>query len=134
MWGAKGSLVRAPNPADTPCPASVANIASLRTTADAMADALVRGDVASVGAYLADYWSQKKRMCEAEPPGVTAMLAALYGRGLIYGGALTGAGGGGFLIVVTKRPNARAELAAALAGTAAEFYDVAVDGEGLVVS
>ena len=116
-------------------PASVANIAALVETAHDMADALSAADVPGVGAHLSAYWAQKKRMCHAEPPAVARMLAALRERDVIHGGALAGAGGGGFLLVVTKRPHARAELAAALADMpAAELHDVAIDGEGLALS
>ena len=115
-------------------PASVANIRHLVATADGMAHALRAGDVAAVGMHLTHYWEQKKRMCDAEPARVTAMLDALYARELIYGASLTGAGGGGFMLVVTRRPHAREELASALAGSGAVLHDVAVDSDGLTVS
>ena len=90
-------------------PASVANIASLVATADAMASALRAGDIPAVGCHVADYWAQKKRMCDAEPPAVSRMLGAMHAKGLLHGASLAGAGGGGFLLAVTKRPHARKE-------------------------
>ena len=73
-------------------------------------------------------------MCDAEPAAVAQMLEKLYAQRLIHGASLAGAGGGGFLVLVTRRPHARAELEAALSGTGAVFYDVAVDGDGLELS
>ena len=115
-------------------PASVSNIGELIATARAMASALHAADIAAVGAHLDDYWAQKRRMCDAEPVEVARMLQSLRSKGLIYGGSLAGAGGGGFLLVITRRPHARDELAEALAGTSAEIYEAAIDCDGLVLS
>ena len=118
-------------------PASVANIAALVDTAHSMAQALSAGDVPAVGQHLAAYWEQKKKMCDAEPERVAQMLDALFRKGVIHGGALAGAGGGGFLLVVTVRPHARAEVEEALSGgepPLAEIVEVDVDREGLTLS
>ena len=115
-------------------PKSVNNIANLVSTADAMAKAIREADIPSIGVRLADYWRQKKNMCDAGPPAVTSMIGRLHEKDLIHGAELTGAGGGGFLLVVTKKPRARASLEAALEGMGVEFYDLAVDGEGLAVA
>lgn len=118
-------------------PASVRNMHALLATADGMAKALVAADIDSVGAHLRQYWEQKKRMCDAEPGYVTATLKVLYDRQLISGASLAGAGGGGFLLVVTRRPHARAELADALSGAGIRdlaFHDVAVDEVGMELS
>jgi fucokinase len=78
----------------------------------------------------------------AEPPAVTAMIAAL--RPHIFGASLCGAGGGGFLVGISREPGARATVEAALRADAAfgalaggsgwEVFDCAVDTQGLVVA
>ena len=82
----------------------------------------------ALGACLDAYWEQKKRMCDAEPPAVTKMLARL--RPLVHGAALAGAGGGGFLFCVTKEPDAADAVRAALDGEG-ELREVAIDEDGL---
>jgi fucokinase len=56
-----------------------------------------------------------------------------------FGMALAGAGGGGFMYVISKEPNARASMEAIVAGlsqtpTDVSFHDVKIDTEGLVLS
>ena len=68
-------------------------------------------------------------MCDAEPEAVSRMLAKL--RPLVHGATLTGAGGGGFLLLVTKEPDAREAVRAALADEQVVLHDVSVDEEGL---
>jgi len=80
-------------------------VAALRSNAIAMAASIARQDIAAVGACLDTYWSQKKRMAaHAEPAEVTAMLAVL--RPHVHGASLCGAGGGGFLVGVSKERHA----------------------------
>lgn len=82
-------------------------VSNLRSTAVSMAQALSLRDPEAVGTALNAYWEQKKRMAPmAEPVSVTAMLAAI--RPHIYGASLCGAGGGGFLVGVSKEPRAQA--------------------------
>ena len=76
-------------------------------------------------------------MCDAEPPAVAALLAALRASGAIRGASLMGAGGGGFMLLVTRRPRAKAEVEALLAragGAACEVYEAAVDVAGMEVA
>jgi fucokinase len=76
---------------------------ALRHTAVDMAAALAARDVGRAGAALDAYWAQKKLMAPlAEPAEVTAMIAVL--RPLLAGASLCGAGGGGFLVGLTKEP------------------------------
>ena len=63
------------------------------------------------------------------PNQVSRMLAKL--RPLVHGATLTGAGGGGFLLLVTKEPDAREAVRAALADEQVVLHDVSVDEEGL---
>ena len=87
-------------------PAILANVHALVSNAHAMERALLDGDVAAVGACLDAYWAQKKIMCDAEPEAVTRMLAKV--RPLVFGATLAGAGGGGFMLLVTREPHAGA--------------------------
>uniref|UniRef100_A0ABM0MGI0 L-fucose kinase-like n=1 Tax=Saccoglossus kowalevskii TaxID=10224 RepID=A0ABM0MGI0_SACKO len=65
----------------------------------------VGGDIEKVGECLNTYWSQKKVMAPGcEPKLVGCMMEAL--KPSVYGQALAGAGGGGFMYVLTKKPNA----------------------------
>ena len=80
-----------------------ATVERLRATAAGMAGALAARDMGAVGAALGDYWAQKKAMAPlAEPEDVTHMLAALAPH--ILGASLCGAGGGGFLVGLTREP------------------------------
>ena len=110
-------------------PAILANVRALVANAATLEDALVAGDVEAVGRCVGAYWEQKKRMCDAEPEAVSRMLAKL--RPLVHGATLTGAGGGGFLLLVTKEPDAREAVRAALADEQVVLHDVSVDEEGL---
>ena len=113
---------------------------ALRSTAVDMAQALAARDAQRVGAALDAYWSQKKRMAPmAEPAEVTAMIEVL--RPHITGASLCGAGGGGFLVGVTKIAGAAASgvLSDALANDVrtkdipCSFHKCTVDCEGIVV-
>ena len=120
--------------------ASADTIAGLVNTSHDMARALAAADMRAAGGALAAYWEQKKSMCDAEPPAVARVLRTLYGRRLIYGAALAGAGGGGFLVMVTVEPHARQAVEAAVLDEIRDsdeqmvFYDVGVDERGLNLS
>ena len=120
--------------------ASADTIAGLVDTSHDMARALAAADMRAAGGALAAYWEQKKSMCDAEPPAVARVLRTLYGRRLIYGAALAGAGGGGFLVMVTVEPHARQAVEAAVLDEIRDsdeqmvFYDVGVDERGLNLS
>ena len=110
-------------------PAILENVRGLVSNAGALEAALLRGDVAAVGACVSAYWEQKKQMCDAEPEAVSRMLAKL--RPLVHGATLAGAGGGGFLLLVTKDPDAREAVSAALADEQVVLHDVRIDRHGL---
>ena len=113
-------------------PAILANVHGLVANAEAMQSALLRGDIAAVGVCLDTYWAQKKMMCDAEPEVVTRMLTKV--RPLVHGATLAGAGGGGFMLLITKEPHAGAAVAAALCDEQIELHDAAIDPKGLRVS
>lgn len=85
-------------------PEIVETVYGLVTLSSEAAAAIVEEDVAKVGACLSKYWSQKKCMAEGcEPEFVAKMIASFQKH--IYGASLAGAGGGGFLALITKEPN-----------------------------
>lgn len=62
------------------------------------------GDLAGVGSCMDHYWELKKKMAPGcEPVAVSAMMKKL--RPFVHGVCLAGAGGGGFMYVLTKQPN-----------------------------
>ena len=100
---------------------------------------LVREDIRGVGETLGRYWAHKKKMAAGcEPPVVTKMMSALAED--VWGQELTGAGGGGFLVAITKEAGSQGKLEAKLrqALTPVElaevtFHSVQIDLEGLAV-
>ena len=114
-------------------------VAALRSNAIAMTNAIALQDPRAVGACLNTYWEQKKRMAaHAEPSEVTAMLAVL--RPHVYGASLCGAGGGGFLVGISRERDFTSrvdEILRSDPSTSALAFSVhacTVDNVGLVVS
>lgn len=65
----------------------------------------ISGNLEVVGKCLSEYWQQKKVMAPGcEPEAVGRMMDAL--RPHTLGMSMAGAGGGGFLYLLTKEPNA----------------------------
>ncbi|NWW92499.1 FUK kinase, partial [Rhynochetos jubatus] len=84
-------------------PSTVQNTDALVSNAEECAQALRQGNLPLVGTCLDRYWQQKKCMAPGcEPLAVGHMMAAL--RPYVHGQCLAGAGGGGFLYVITKAP------------------------------
>ena len=94
-------------------PEIVATVKSLTTTATQAANAIQEEDIVKVGACLSKYWTQKKCMAEGCEPEFVAKMIASFDE-LIHGASLAGAGGGGFMAVITKEPNVRDKLRAQL--------------------
>ncbi|XP_022083958.1 L-fucose kinase-like [Acanthaster planci] len=117
-------------------PYIVENCDNLTKTAWECKKAFEEGDFEKVGACMNTYWSQKKVMAPgSEPLVVQRMMAALQAH--VYGQCLAGAGGGGFMYVLTKEPNAIdkvTEILSSLEG-AHEFtvHSVELDGAGIEV-
>jgi len=110
-------------------PAIMANVAGLVNNAVALREALRTADIPAVGKCLGTYWAQKKKMCDAEPASITKMMSKL--QPLVHGAALAGAGGGGFLIMVTKEPDAAEAVAHALRDEEVTLHKVAIHLQGL---
>jgi len=73
------------------------------------ADAAQAADIDKVGECLNKFWQLKKAMAGSdsgvEPRVVADVLSTLKEQGAIVGGSLCGAGGGGFLAVITREGN-----------------------------
>ena len=115
----------------------VANTRSLVENSSACSRAIVGGDMAALGACLDAYWVQKKRMAPSCNPAVIhqAMEAM---QPHVYGQTLLGAGGGGFMLALTKEPLAGRQLVAMLQQTVPgtesfEIFPMSIDEQGLQV-
>jgi fucokinase len=83
----------------------------LYQTAENMKRALLAGNIDSVGKLLTEYWNQKRLIAQGsdtEPLRVSEMMSKL--KSLIFGYSLAGAGGGGFVILITRDPNMMPEI------------------------
>ncbi|XP_009701652.1 PREDICTED: L-fucose kinase [Cariama cristata] len=90
-------------------PSTVQNADALVSNAEECAQALRQGNLPLIGKCLDCYWQQKKCMAPGcEPLAVGRMMDAL--RPYVYGQCLAGAGGGGFLYVLTKAPRQKEAL------------------------
>nr|XP_020653568.1 L-fucose kinase isoform X1 [Pogona vitticeps] len=95
-------------------PAVVQNASALVGNAEACAQALREGDLALLGSCLNRYWLQKKKMAPGcEPLAVRHVMEVL--KPYVYGQSLAGAGGGGFLCLLTKAPGKQDDLRRILA-------------------
>ena len=116
-------------------PALVTNTDNLVSNAKASEEALALGDLEAVGKCVGEYWEHKKIMAPGcEPTFVRQMMDCM--RPFAYGQSMAGAGGGGFMYVVSKKPNAAAELEAVVRANVPDvenvrFHNVAVDDIGL---
>ncbi|XP_028287214.1 L-fucose kinase [Parambassis ranga] len=85
-------------------PAMVQNAQQLVSNSEESARACSEGSLLRLGRCLDRSWQQKKLMAPGcEPTSVRAMMDAL--RPLVLGQSLAGAGGGGFLYVLTREPH-----------------------------
>ncbi|CAK6954595.1 L-fucose kinase [Scomber scombrus] len=84
-------------------PSMVQNAHQLVANSEDCARACTDGSLSGLGLCLDRSWQQKKLMAPGcEPASVRAMMDAL--RPLVLGQSLAGAGGGGFLYVLTREP------------------------------
>ena len=99
----------------------VATLTQLRSDAYLMRDALVAGDIEQFGNLLTRYWKGKKILNpDTTNPTIDVMLDSV--SDLCYGYGITGAGGGGFLMLLAKNGTARSEIEGRLAQTQAIIY------------
>ncbi|XP_054054964.1 L-fucose kinase isoform X2 [Rissa tridactyla] len=117
-------------------PSAVQNADALVSNAEECAQALRQGNLPLIGKCLDRYWQQKKCMAPGcEPLAVGRMMDAL--RPYVYGQCLAGAGGGGFLYVLTKAPRQKEALHQILAKTQGlgnfSIHSIEVDTGGFSV-
>nr|XP_033798542.1 L-fucose kinase [Geotrypetes seraphini]XP_033798543.1 L-fucose kinase [Geotrypetes seraphini]XP_033798544.1 L-fucose kinase [Geotrypetes seraphini]XP_033798545.1 L-fucose kinase [Geotrypetes seraphini]XP_033798546.1 L-fucose kinase [Geotrypetes seraphini]XP_033798547.1 L-fucose kinase [Geotrypetes seraphini]XP_033798548.1 L-fucose kinase [Geotrypetes seraphini] len=117
-------------------PAIVQNADALVSNAEECACAFSQGDLLKLGECLNCYWQQKKNMAPGcEPLAVRHIMDAL--QPFVYGQSLAGAGGGGFLYVLTKQPKQRENLQKVLANTQGvgkfRMHSIEVDMVGISV-
>ncbi|CAM9452828.1 unnamed protein product [Bubo scandiacus] len=117
-------------------PSAVQNADALVSNAEECAQALRQGNLPLFGECLDRYWHQKKCMAPGcEPRAVGRMMDVL--RPYVYGQCLAGAGGGGFLYVLTKAPRQKEALHQILAKTEGlgnfSIHSIEVDTDGFSV-
>ncbi|XP_030907750.2 L-fucose kinase isoform X4 [Melopsittacus undulatus] len=117
-------------------PSAVQNVDALVRNAEECAQALRQGNLPLIGKCLDCYWQQKKCMAPGcEPLAVGRMMDAL--RPYVYGQCLAGAGGGGFLYVLTRAPRQKEVLHQILAKTEGlgnfSIHSIKVDTSGFSV-
>nr|XP_054309747.1 L-fucose kinase isoform X3 [Pongo pygmaeus] len=115
-------------------PAVVQNARSLVRQTEECAEGFRQGSLPLLGQCLTSYWEQKKLMAPGcEPLAVRRMMDVL--APYVHGQSLAGAGGGGFLYLLTKEPQQKEALEAVLAKTEGlgnySIHLVEVDTQGL---
>ncbi|XP_072135383.1 L-fucose kinase isoform X1 [Mobula birostris] len=117
-------------------PSIVQNTDALVRNAEECAQAFIKGDLSWIGRCLNTYWQQKKCMAPGcEPLAVREMMTILQPH--VYGQSLAGAGGGGFLYLLTRKPRQKEAIKRIL--TASEglgnfsIHEVEIDETGLTV-
>ena len=109
-------------------------VGSLKTGAEAAADAIRRHDADAFAEAVNGYWRDKKLL---DPGSTNDRVEELVGRIGNHAAALTltGAGGGGFMFVLAKSRNdaaaIRRELSAHAPTSQARFYSMSIDPSGL---
>ncbi|XP_022341951.2 L-fucose kinase-like isoform X3 [Crassostrea virginica] len=101
------------------------------------AHGFIDGDLQKVGSCLDKYWAMKKILAPGcETPTIAKLMAA--SRPFAYGMCMAGAGGGGFLYVLTKDTNHKhllIDILDTVEGTEGkEIYECSIDTEGLILS
>eukprot|EP00040_Diaphanoeca_grandis_P034079 m.209883 g.209883 ORF g.209883 m.209883 type:complete len:1113 (-) comp33054_c0_seq1:185-3523(-) len=120
-------------------PDLVANTDALTTTAEECRQAFIDQDLSKIGECLDAYWEQKKLMAPGcEPSFVRSMMDVM--RPHTFGQAMAGAGGGGFMFVITKEPNASKKMEDLVRSHKipgvddVRFHEVEVDEIGILIT
>ncbi|KAF7656552.1 hypothetical protein LDENG_00039590 [Lucifuga dentata] len=117
-------------------PSMVQNAQQLVANSEECARACSEGSLPRLGLCLDRSWQQKKLMAPGcEPASVRAMMEAL--RPLALGQSLAGAGGGGFLYLLTREPQQRQAVLQVLNNTLGlgdfSVHSVELDMDGITV-
>ena len=119
-------------------PEIVQNVDDLTSNAEICADAWRKGDLEKMGQVLNTYREQKKIMApDSEPREICEIINSV--KPHVHGCCLAGAGGGGYLFVITKQPNQHEELKRILQNLSTQnnlytVHRIEVDTEGLTVT
>ncbi|XP_038561064.1 L-fucose kinase [Micropterus salmoides] len=117
-------------------PSMVQNAQQLVSNSEDCAAACSDGSLSRLGLCLDRSWQQKKLMAPGcEPASVRAMMEAL--RPLVLGQSLAGAGGGGFLYLLTREPQQKEAVLQVLNNTPGlgdfSVHSVELDMDGITV-
>nr|XP_058947533.1 L-fucose kinase-like [Pocillopora verrucosa] len=117
-------------------PKITVNADDLVKNAEEAAKALRGGNIEKLGECMNCYRKQKCIMASGtEPKGISEMMKAL--EPLVLGQTLTGAGGGGFLVLLTKEPNMADKVRAVIERNKPSdelaFFEASIDLDGLTV-
>ncbi|XP_068579016.1 L-fucose kinase isoform X2 [Cebidichthys violaceus] len=117
-------------------PSMVQNVQQLVANSEECARACSEGSLSRLGGCLDRSWQQKKLMAPGcEPASVRTMMEAL--RPLVLGQSLAGAGGGGFLYLLTREPRQREAVLQVLNNTPGlgdfSVHSVELDMDGITV-
>ncbi|XP_062245057.1 L-fucose kinase [Platichthys flesus] len=117
-------------------PSMVQNARELVANSEECARACSEGSLSTLGRCLTRSWQQKKLMAPGcEPASVRIMMEAL--RPLVLGQSLAGAGGGGFLYLLTQEPEQRQAVLQVLNNTPGlgdfSVHTVELDMDGITV-
>ncbi len=117
--------------------AAMATLKRIHALPPRVADAMARKDAAAFGSWIRTAWELNKAL---DPNSTTPEVEALLERVAphIHGAKLLGAGGGGFLLLVCRGPEAAAALRADLESdppnSRARFFDFDISRRGLTVT
>nr|XP_057931849.1 L-fucose kinase [Doryrhamphus excisus]XP_057931850.1 L-fucose kinase [Doryrhamphus excisus]XP_057931851.1 L-fucose kinase [Doryrhamphus excisus]XP_057931852.1 L-fucose kinase [Doryrhamphus excisus] len=117
-------------------PAMVHNAQQLVSNSEECAQACLDGSLSKLGCCLDRSWHHKKLMAPGcEPASVRVMMDAL--RPLVMGQSLVGAGGGGFLCLLTRQPRQQQAVLQVLNNTPGlgnfSVHTVELDMDGITV-
>ncbi|KAF8786462.1 L-fucose kinase like protein [Argiope bruennichi] len=102
-----------------------------------MKAALLNGNLPEIGQLMEKYWEQKKILAPgSEPASVKEIMDII--KPFCYGQLLAGAGGGGFMCILTKEPNAKEMIKTALQKykdhQKLSIHNVTIHKEGLEIT
>ena len=109
---------------------SVEYLKKIRDYSYGMRDALICGDIRSLGELLHLSWLEKKRLPGVSSPEIEKLYDVAKRNGT-YGGKLSGAGGGGFMFVVSDVAD-RKRIMNAMEKEGARSVNFDFDLEGMV--
>ncbi len=112
-------------------------LADEHIAARSIADAMSRKDIEAFGAGVDAAWALQKRLCKTVTnPAIEALLARV--RPFVHGMRISGAGSGGFLLLICKSPGDAAHVRQLLdeepLNDRSRFFDFEVNNTGLEVT